>query len=224
MFCRSLGITLPQLRVRGTVARTAPANAVVCEGNMIEGRLALRRRLDGGYTLAHGTTLDHPVTPSTIRFGPRFLPALRMEMRNLRLSLGSAFIEEWSMPKTWPLDKPSPFEKRRVLDPKPNSGILRQIRANVDAVFPELAAVPIVESWAGMIEMTPDVIPVIDQAGALPGFYIATGFSGHGFGIGPGAGKAIAGLLTGNDSGMDLREFRLSRFFDGTPIRPQTSV
>ena len=224
MFCRSLGITLPQLRVRGTVARTAPANAVVCEGNMIEGRLALRRRLDGGYTLAHGTTLDHPVTPSTIRFGPRFLPALRMEMRNLRLSLGSAFIEEWSMPKTWPLDKPSPFEKRRVLDPKPNSGILRQIRANVDAVFPELAAVPIVESWAGMIEMTPDVIPVIDQAGALPGFFIATGFSGHGFGIGPGAGKAIAGLLTGNDSGLDLREFRLSRFFDGTPIRPQTSV
>ena len=42
----------------------------------------------------------------------------------------------------------------------------------------------------------PDVVPVIDEADALPGFYIATGFSGHGFGIGPGAGKAIAGLLT----------------------------
>ena len=92
MFCRSLGIKLPQLRVRGTVARTAPSNAVVCEGNMIEGRLALRRRQDGGYTLAHGTTLEHLVTPSTIRFGPKFIPALRMEMRNLRLSLGGAFV------------------------------------------------------------------------------------------------------------------------------------
>jgi glycine/D-amino acid oxidase-like deaminating enzyme len=74
-----------------------------------------------------------------------------------------------------------------------------------------------------MIETTPDVIPVIDEA-AIPGFYIATGFSGHGFGIGPGAGKAIAGMLGGRPSGIDLNEFRLSRFFDGTPIRPQSSV
>ncbi len=223
MFCRSLGIELPQLRVRGTVARTAPSNAVVCEGNMIERGLALRRRQDGGYTLAHGTSLEHFVTPSTIRFGPKFIPALRMEMRNLRLSLGGAFVEEWSTPKTWSLDEQSPFERRRVLDPRPNAGILRQIRRNADVLFPELAAVPIVESWAGMIEMTPDVIPVIDQAESLPGFFMATGFSGHGFGIGPGAGKAIAGLLTGG-SGIDLHEFRLGRFFDGTPIRPQTSV
>ena len=191
---------------------------------MIGGRLALRRRLDGGYTLAHGTTLEHLVTPSTIRFGPRFMPAFRMEMRNLRLSLGGAFVDEWSTPKRWALDEPSPFEKCRVLDPKPNPGILRQVRENTDALFPELAAVPIVESWAGMIEVTPDVIPVIDQAESLPGFFMATGFSGHGFGIGPGAGKATAGLLTGDGSGIDLREFRLSRFFDGTPIRPQTSV
>ena len=75
-----------------------------------------------------------------------------------------------------------------------------------------------------MIDTTPDIIPVIDQAESLPGFNIATGFSGHGFGIGPGAGKAIAGMLSGNDSGMDLSEFRLSRFFDGTPIRPQAGV
>jgi len=26
-------------------------------------------------------------------------------------------------------------------------------------------------------------------------------------------------LLTGGDMGMDLSEFRLGRFFDGTPIR-----
>ncbi len=75
-----------------------------------------------------------------------------------------------------------------------------------------------------MIETTPDVIPVIDEAPSLPGFYIATGFSGHGFGIGPGAGKAMAGWWTGNDSGMPLQKFRLSRFFDGTKLEIQASV
>ena len=75
-----------------------------------------------------------------------------------------------------------------------------------------------------MIETTPDVVPVIDEAPGLPGFHIATGFSGHGFGIGPGAGKAIAGFVTGDDVGLDVSAFRLSRFADGSPIRPQTSV
>jgi len=186
MFCRSLGVTVPQLKVRGTVARTAP--------------------------------------PSTFRFGFKYVRALLMEIENLQLSIGRDFVEEWTTPKTWALDVESVFERTRVLDPAPSKRVLRGIRENLDAVFPQLASAKIVESWAGMIETTPDVIPVIDEASQLPGFYIATGFSGHGFGIGPGAGKAIAGLLTGNDSGIDLSEFRLSRFFDGSKIRPQSSV
>ena len=224
MFCRSLGIRVPQLRVRGTVARTAPANIVVCEGNMTDSRLALRRRQDGGFTIAHGSVIDHPITPSTIRFGPKFVPAVSMDVRSLRLSFGREFFDELSTPRTWTLDGESPFEQRRVLNPKPNRTVLRQIRKNLDATFPQLADTPIVESWAGMIETTPDVVPVIDEADVLPGFYLATGFSGHGFGIGPGAGKAIAGLLTGAEVGLGLNDFRLRRFFDGTPIRPQTSV
>ena len=52
----------------------------------------------------------------------------------------------------------------------------------------------------------------------MPGFFIATGLSGHGFGIGPGAGKVAAGMLTGKDSGIDITPFRLSRFYDGSPI------
>ena len=223
MFCRSLGIRVPQLRVRGTVCRSAPAK-VVCEGAMSDRNLALRRRLDGGYTVAHGSTIDHPVTPSTLRLGTRFARALMMDVRSLRLSLGREFLDELATPTKWSLDRESPFEQCRVLDPKPNPGILRRIRTQLDEMFPILAGTPIVESWAGMIETTPDVVPVIDEAPGLHGFHIATGFSGHGFGIGPGAGKAIAGFLTGDDVGLDVRAFRLRRFSDGTPIRPHASV
>jgi glycine/D-amino acid oxidase-like deaminating enzyme len=223
MFCRSLDITVPQLKVRGTVARTAPADNV-CDGNLFDDRLAIRRRQDGGYTLAHGLIFDHPLTPSTFRFAAKFARALLLEPEAMRLSLGREFVEEWKTPRRWSLDTVSPFEKTRVLNPLPNPRVLKSIRKNLAAMFPQLADTPIVETWAGMIETTPDVIPVIDEVVDLPGFHIATGFSGHGFGIGPGAGKAIAGLLTGTDSGIDLAEFRLSRFFDGTPIRPQSSV
>ena len=223
MFCRSLGITVPQLKVRGTVARTAPVENML-DGAFYDRRIALRRRTDGGYTVAAGTIVDHPITPSTFRFGLKFAPALMMEIKGLHLSIGREFAEEWSAPKTWALDKASPFEKTRVLNPKANPRVLKIIRKNLDKVFPQLASAELVESWAGMIETTPDVIPVIDEADSIPGFYIATGFSGHGFGIGPGAGKAIAGMLTGTDSGIPLHEFRLGRFLDGTKLEIQASA
>jgi glycine/D-amino acid oxidase-like deaminating enzyme len=223
LFCRSLGITVPQLKVRGTVARTVPC-ANVLDGNLYNKHIALRRREDGGYTVAHGTILDHPITPSTFRFSFKYIPALMMEINNLHLSIGREFIEEWNTPKEWALDAESPFEQTRVLNPKPNERALKGIRRNLGEVFPALAGTELAEAWAGMIETTPDVIPVIDEADSLPGFYVATGFSGHGFGIGPGAGKAIAGLLTNTDSGIPLDEFRLSRFFDGTKLELQASV
>ncbi len=223
MLCRSLGVTVPQLRVRNTVARTVAAPDIL-GGTLFDDRLALRRRQDGGFTLAAGFCLEHDITPSTFRFARKFLPALRMEWETLRLSLGREFVDECRQPKRWPLDRPSPFEATRVLDPAPNPRIVARIRDLLGQLFPDLKGTEIAESWAGMIEMTPDVVPVIDEAERLPGFFVATGFSGHGFGIGPGAGKAIAGMLTGTDSGIDLSAFRLHRFFDGTPIRPQASV
>ena len=80
-------------------------------------------------------------------------------------------------------------------------------------------AVAVREDQGAESATTPDAVPEIDEAEGLLGFYIATGLSGHGFGIGPGTGKAIAGLLTGADVYMDLSQFQLGRFFDGTAIR-----
>ena len=223
LFCRSLGIDVPQLRVKGTVARTAPAERLL-NGNVFDDSLGIRRRNDGGYTVAHGAILEHPVTPASFRYFRKFFAALLQELKVVRLSFGSEFIDEWKTPRTWSLDQASPFEATRVLDPEPTPRVLQGIRRNLDAMLPALRNTPIIESWAGMIESSPDVVPIIDAIESLPGFHVATGFSGHGFGIGPGAGKAIAGMLTGTDSGIDISALRLQRFFDGSPIRPQSSI
>ncbi len=223
MFCRSLGINVPQLRVRGTVARTAACESVL-DGNVFDARLGIRRREDGGYTVAHGSVLEHPVTPSSFKYFFKFLPALLQEFKVVRLSFGREFVDEWTTPRVWDLDRLSPFEEVRVLDPEPTPAVLKGIRRNLDKMFPQLVNTPIVESWAGVIESSPDVVPIIDSVDSVKGFHVATGFSGHGFGIGPGAGKAIAGMLTGTDTGIDLAPLRLSRFFDGSPIRPQSAI
>ena len=223
LFCRSLGIALPQLKVRGTVVRTAPKDGVL-EGNLFDSKLGIRRREDGGYTVAHGGILHHPITPSTFRWAFRFLPSLMKEIKVLRLTFGKEFFEEWRQPKTWTLDSVSPFEKMRVLDPEPGDNVVRGIRRNLDAMFPQLEDTPIVESWGGMVETTPDVVPVIDSVRTLPGFHIATGFSGHGFGLGPGAGKAAAALVTGGSPCVDIEPLRLARFFDGSPIQLLSSI
>jgi glycine/D-amino acid oxidase-like deaminating enzyme len=218
MFCRSLDITLPQLTLRGTVVRTMPGKQVLSTCVWDHGA-GIRRRQDGGYSVAHSSFLEHAIVPSTFRFARRYLRAFRQEFGSVRLSIGREFVNEWRTPRRWRLDAQSPFEKTRVLDPQPRPRAVAGIRQIIDERLPQLAGIGIAEAWTGVVETTPDIVPVIDEAETLPGFFIATGFSGHGFGIGPGAGKAIAGMLTGTGTGIDLSAFRLSRFSDGSPIR-----
>ena len=222
IFCRSLGISVPQLQVRGTVARTTPATTAL-QGNLFDSKIGLRRRQDGGYTVGHGSVLDHGITPATFRYSFKFLPALKREWGVLRVRFGKEFWHALNTPTRWPLDRMSPFETERVLDPPASPKVVAGIKKNLAATFPELAGVELIEAWAGMVETSPDVVPIIGHEDQLPGFYIATGFSGHGFGLGPGAGRSIAQLLVGDTPACDLSAFGRQRFFDGTPIRPQAA-
>ena len=72
--------------------------------------------------------------------------------------------------------------------------------------------------------MLPDVLPVISNVETLPGLTLATGFSGHGFAIGPSVGRLAADLVTGKAPIVDPTPFRYSRFTDGSWPRPQTAV
>jgi len=63
-----------------------------------------------------------------------------------------------------------------------------------------------------LIDVTPDGVPVISAVPSLPGFFIASGFSGHGFGIGPGAGDLVADLVVGDAPLVDPKPYRYERF------------
>ncbi len=78
-------------------------------------------------------------------------------------------------------------------------------------LIPEFRNLPISDAWAGYIDSTPDGIPAIGAIPGLPGFVLAAGFSGHGFGIGPGAGELIADLVTGRTPAVDPTPYRPER-------------
>jgi len=219
MFCRSLGIRLPQLRVMSAVMRTEPMEAGL-ETSASGRGFAFRKRLDGGYTVASWSGNVHDIVPDTLTFMRDFMPALRHQRGSLRLRLGSAFLGGLIEPQGWKLDAASPFEKARVLDPAPHEPILTEARKTLAEAFPVFHGMRIAETWGGIIDVTPDAVPVISGVDTEPGFYIATGFTGHGFGIGPGAGRLMAEIVTGSQTVVDPTPFRYSRFTDGSRPRP----
>ena len=86
-----------------------------------------------------------------------------------------------------------------MLDPKPSKLICPIPRwPKSHPGFPGIRnQAEIAQRWAGYIDVTPDAVPVISAIDYIPGFHIATGFSGHGFGIGPAAGRLMADIVTG---------------------------
>lgn len=217
LFCGNFGIEFPQLKVRSSVMSTAPL-AGAPEHAAGGAGFAFRKRLDGGYTIANRGASTAEIVPDSFRLFLKFIPALRAQAKDLRVRLGRRFFEELRTPRRWALDAVSPFEQVRTLDPAPDDALLGQARDTLARILPVFADMKIVDRWAGFIDVTPDVVPVISPIAAVPGFFIASGFSGHGFGIGPGAGRLMADLVTGDSPIVDPKPFRFERFSDGSPI------
>ncbi len=206
-----MGLDFPQLKVLATVARSNPISGVP---DMPVGadNFGFRRRLDGGFSFAMRNADIAPIVPDSFRLFADFVPSLIKRWHELKLRIGSRFIEECKTPKSWSPDAISPFERVRILDPVPVDRINRAGLSHLIKAFPAFADARIVQSWAGLIDVTPDAVPVIGPVKSIPGFYIASGFSGHGFGIGPGAGQLLAEIVTGADTSVDPTPFRLDRF------------
>ena len=79
-------------------------------------------------------------------------------------------------------------------------------------IFPFLKRVKIIRAFSGLTHWTPDEIPILDRAPTIPNFFLAAGFSGHGFCLGPMVGKLMAEWIADGSSSLDLGGFRWTRF------------
>ena len=209
LFCGNQGVGFPQLRVLGSVLRTTPmAGPEMTVGGH---DWAFRKRADGGYTIAQRNNMLTPIVPDSFRLLPQFGASFLQNRRELKLRLDGRFLAEWRTKRRWALDEVSPFEDERVLDPTPSAASLAFARRQLVRAFPAFAAMQVAGTWGGMIDVTPDGVPVISAIPAIPGFHLASGFSGHGFGIGPGAGRLMADLVAGDPPIVDPAPFRFAR-------------
>jgi glycine/D-amino acid oxidase-like deaminating enzyme len=219
LFCRRHGIELPIGLVNATACCTTPAPEITM-GALGTDFYCIRRRLDGGFTLALRNRGTVELSPDLFRYARTFWPTYKHRRKGLKLSLGKSFFDQMMRGTNWSLDKPSPFEAERVRDPAPDMSLVNSALAALIRSNPELKGIEVAEAWGGTIDTTPDTIPVISSVGALPGFFLATGFSGHGFGIGPAAGKLAADLVTGDTPLVDPAAYSHERLIDGRPLAP----
>jgi glycine/D-amino acid oxidase-like deaminating enzyme len=215
------GVRLPQLKVLSSVMRTAPVDTGI-EPTMGFSDFSIRKRLDGGYTVASSATSIVDIVPDSFRFMRDFLPAFMLERKSLKLRFGKPFFDAMIAHRHCPFDEKSIYEAIRVLDPTPDLALLATVEAHLKAGIPAFRDVPVLQKWGGMIDTMPDVIPVISQVETLPGLVVGTGFSGHGFGIGPGAGQLLSDIVVAATPCVDPAPFRFSRFSDGSKIEIQS--
>ncbi len=219
LFLRRHGVAIPQLSVRATVVQTAPMPDIY-PGGAVDGRLAWRRREDGGYTLAPSGFHELFIGPDALRALPRYAGQFLKDPLGTRLLPAAPrnYPDGWRTQRRWSGDTISPFERQRILNPAPNASRVARLARDFSAIFPQLGKTTVNTAWAGMIDTMPDIVPVVDRCDALPGLTICTGMSGHGFGIGPAMGRIAGRLATGQGAGHDLHRFRLSRFSDGSRL------
>ena len=182
LFCANLGLRLPQLKVTSTVMRIDPV-AGGPETSTGGPGFGLRKRLDGGYTVGNWSRNGADIVPDSLRFARDFLPIWWLHRKETKFRAGRAWFRESVMPRQWKPDQITPFERLRILDPVPSKPILEQAKLRLVEAFPMMHGMRVTNTWGGAVDVTPDGLPVISAVDSVPGFFLATGFTGHGFGI-----------------------------------------
>jgi len=218
MFCRRHGIDLPLGNVIGTAFRTQPIAQAIAMPLYTPG-FACRPQLDGSYTVSVSGRGRLEPGAQGIRYARHFYPVFKSRRKNLRLNMRlKPFFHGPEALGGWAFDRESPFERAHILDPAADAAT---VQAGLDAMrneYPALAGLKLAQAWGGMIDSTPDAIPVISTVAQLPGLVLSAGYSAHGFGIGPGAGRLAADLAASDAPIVDPTPYRYSRLVDGSAL------
>ncbi|MFH1604785.1 MAG: FAD-binding oxidoreductase, partial [Pseudomonadota bacterium] len=204
---RSIGISLPIHAIRLPVAeteKTTPFTRLAVWAPDV----ALRPTGRNTFYIGSGfrsTSGDLDVTLDALRHLKLFLPRLMENQRLVNIRVGSALLRSLK----------GGIRSDPEAEPVVNDRIIDYNMRGFRGRFPHLGDLGVMRCWAGQTDVTPDMIPVIGATAGVANFYVAAGYSGHGFALGPVSGKLISELMLTGKSSIDLSAFRPSRFAEG---------
>jgi glycine/D-amino acid oxidase-like deaminating enzyme len=216
-FMRQLGVRFPQATVRQSILAVGTGHMSLPDA-FYGDSMSITRRGDGSHALAYSGRAKVDPTMQFLKYQRQFLPMFKERWKKVSPGGLQGLRAGHETLSRWRLDQPTPMEARRILDPTPDRKTIRLTVARVSRLIPAVATAPVVASWAGFVDSTPDGVPVIGEIPSVSGLILAAGFSGHGFGIGPGASHLVADIVTGQEPIVDPRPYRLSRFDPGERV------
>jgi glycine/D-amino acid oxidase-like deaminating enzyme len=220
---RGVGLSLPQITVRNTVAEstTAPPITPVC---VWAPDVAFRQRPGGTFYLAGGGTSDYDITTESFRNTRLFAANYLKNRKMFHLRVGADLAKDVLRKLPGSEGREHPFAHTVDVEPEPNLETAWSSLEGLKRMFPMLGDLGMKRVFAGMIDSTPDALPVMGDVDAPRGFFFATGFSGHGFALGPIVGKVMSELILDGRTDFDLYPLRFSRFAEGDMAKAKKMV
>jgi glycine/D-amino acid oxidase-like deaminating enzyme len=164
--------------------------------------------------------LGFDIFESPLIWWPRFLRFRKILSLNVNIGyLGREFRRVFGI--TREIRRKAEFPN---VQPKPRPRRLEKYAQMQWELMPSLRGTKIARMWAGLIDVSPDMLPIVGEIDKPEGFVIATGFSGHGFTIGPIVGRLISELIIQGKPSLSLKEFSPCRFAEGKFGMPSEAV
>lgn len=208
---RGVGLDLPQERIRATVTRTRRRPSLRLDPCVTGPLTGIRQDVNGAYVIAVAGG-EYDLRLDSWRHRRSYASARQTTNADaLRINYLAPFQHLLSHRIEAPLADIPPSRDVAL----PDASRVEQALTEFRRLFPKLADLELETSWAGIIDTMPDVIPAIGAVEGVDGLLAATGFSGHGFGPGPMAGKVMADLAAGFVSPVNIQSLSPMRFRGG---------
>src|SRR5207302_4068229 len=192
----TVGVDIPVMPVALSQCETEPVEPLL-DPTLRCFDFGARQRANGQLSMSAGmnTIVDHYVSLASLRHMRIWTRRYLANRKAIRLRVG-----------------------RRGQERPANRALMDASLAAAANMIPRLRDVRITRYWAGVIDMSPDGLPILDGATGVDGLVVVTGLSGHGLALGPAIGRIAAELATDGRTTRAIEAFSLRRFAGATPI------
>jgi glycine/D-amino acid oxidase-like deaminating enzyme len=211
----TVGVDVPVMPVALSQCETEPVEPII--GPTLRCfPFGARQRPDGRLSVSAGmnTIVDHYLSLASLRDAGTWTRRFLRNRKAIRLYVDWPRIAEELRRRS----VGGPSHMARSVERAANRRLMDDALAAAGRMLPRLRDVRIERYWAGVIDMSPDGLPILDGSTGVDGLVVVTGLSGHGLALGPAIGRIAAELAADGGSDRPIEPFSLRRFEGETPI------